>query len=436
MAFSNENGQIEEELSYDAWGRRRSPSTWEPFTFSDDDTSDYDQGFTGHEHIDLFDMVNMDGRMYDPVVGRFLSPDPYIQMPDFTQSLNRYAYCINNPLSLTDPTGYNWFGDFFAVAVGIAVGIETGGLGAGIYGAIIGGTLGGASAALVGSVLNGANLWQTTKNVFVGAFWGAAGGAMNFEIGEIRNVFARIAVHSVSEGVVEGIQGGHFEHGLLLGLTSSAGGELISRYGSNLPYAGQIAANATLGGLVSELGGGKFANGAMTAAYTMMYNELMHPSVKRVLKNILKKGASYNRIMALKYAIQADGILSFEEAYIWYQLGNGKEITVDASKLCLPTIKKDGIPWEKVNEYGNFSINTYQGGADQFLVYGTITGHVESSNRISIMTDTYNFEMHSLKGGPMNIIKEIIRNGETAIGGWLHGHGTTFNINFKGYYKF
>lgn len=436
MAFSNENGQIEEELSYDAWGRRRSPSTWEPLAFSDDDTSDYDQGFTGHEHIDLFDMVNMDGRMYDPVVGRFLSPDPYIQMPDFTQSLNRYAYCINNPLSLTDPTGYNWFGDFFAVAVGIAVGIETGGLGAGIYGAIIGGTLGGASAALVGSVLNGANLWQTTKNVFVGAFWGAAGGAMNFEIGELRNVFARIAVHSVSEGFVEGIQGGHFEHGLLMGLTSSTGGELISRYGSNLPYAGQIAANATLGGLVSELGGGKFANGAMTAAYTMMYNELMHPSVKRVLKNILKKGASYNRIMALKYAIQADGILSFEEAYIWYQLGNGKEITVDASKLCLPTIKKDGIPWEKVNEYGNFSINTYQGGADQFLVYGTITGHVESSNRISIITDTYNFEMHSLKGGPMNIIKEIIRNGETAIGGWLHGHGTTFNINFKGYYKF
>lgn len=276
MAFSNENGQIEEELSYDAWGRRRSPSTWEPFTFSDDDTSDYDQGFTGHEHIDLFDMVNMDGRMYDPVVGRFLSPDPYIQMPDFTQSLNRYAYCINNPLSLTDPTGYNWLGDVFATVVGIAVGIETGGLGAGIYGAIIGGTLGGASAALVGSVLNGANLWQTTKNVFVGAFWGAAGGAMNFEIGELRNVFARIAVHSVSEGFVEGIQGGHFEHGLLMGLTSSTGGELISRYGSNLPYAGQIAANATLGGLVSELGGGKFANGAMTAAYTMMFNDLMH----------------------------------------------------------------------------------------------------------------------------------------------------------------
>ena len=299
MAFSNENGQIEEELSYDAWGRRRSPSTWEPFTFSDDDTSDYDQGFTGHEHIDLFDMVNMDGRMYDPVVGRFLSPDPYIQMPDFTQSLNRYAYCINNPLSLTDPTGYNWFGDFFAVAVGIAVGIETGGLGAGIYGAIIGGTLGGASAALVGSVLNGANLWQTTKNVFVGAFWGAAGGAMNFEIGEIRNVFARIAVHSVSEGVVEGIQGGHFEHGLLLGLTSSAGGELISRYGSNLPYAGQIAANATLGGLVSELGGGKFANGAMTAAYTMMFNDLMHqggddPVICEIGGVVYRKGVDGN----------------------------------------------------------------------------------------------------------------------------------------------
>ncbi len=299
MAFTDEEGDIDEELSYDAWGRRRDVETWEYSSFSNSDIAGYDRGFTGHEHIDMFSMVNMDGRMYDPVVGRFLSPDPYIQMPDFTQSLNRYAYCINNPLSLTDPTGYNWFGDFFAVAVGIAVGIETGGLGAGICGAIIGGTLGGASAALVGSVLNGANLWQTTKNVFVGAFWGAASAAMNFEIGGIRNVYARIAVHSVSEGFVEGIQGGHFEHGLLLGLTSSTGGELISRYGSNLPYAGQIAANAALGGLVSELGGGKFANGAMTAAYTMMYNDLMHqggddPVICEIGGVVYRKGVDGN----------------------------------------------------------------------------------------------------------------------------------------------
>ncbi len=282
MALTDECGYLDKELSYDAWGRRRSADTWDYYDNSVDSIAEYDRGFTGHEHIDKFDMVNMDGRMYDPVLGRFLSPDPYVQMPDFTQSLNRYAYCINSPLSLTDPSGYNWMGDLMATAVGVAVGLETCGLATGIYGAIIGGALGGASSSLVGAVLNGANLWQTTKNVFTGAFWGAASAAIDFQIGEINNVFKRIAVHSVSEGFVEGIRGGHFEHGLLVGFASSAGGELISRYGGSLPYAGQIAANAALGGFVSELGGGKFANGAMTAAYTMMFNELMHPKKSKM----------------------------------------------------------------------------------------------------------------------------------------------------------
>ncbi len=64
-----------------------------------------DRGFTGHEYLEDFKLYNMNGRLYDPVVGRFLSPDPYVQDPSFTQSLNRYSYCLNNPLKFTDPTG-------------------------------------------------------------------------------------------------------------------------------------------------------------------------------------------------------------------------------------------------------------------------------------------------------------------------------------------
>ncbi len=276
MAYTNENGNITKELGYDAWGRRRNPDTWACYEFSNRNASSYDNGFTGHEHIDWFDMINMDGRMYDPVVGRFMSPDPYVQAPDFTQSLNRYAYCINNPLSLTDPSGYNWIESTFSAIVGIAVGIETGGLASGVYGAIVGGALGGASASLMSSIFNGANLWQTAKSTFTGAFWGAASGTVNFEIGNIENVFSRIAAHTAAEGAMEGIRGGHVEHGLLMGLTSSTGGALINKYGTNLTYAERVAVNATLGGVVSELGGGKFASGAMTAAYSMMFNDLAH----------------------------------------------------------------------------------------------------------------------------------------------------------------
>jgi RHS repeat-associated protein len=47
----------------------------------------------------------MNGRLYDPLTGRFLSPDNYIQNPGFTQNFNRYSYCYNNPLKYSDPSG-------------------------------------------------------------------------------------------------------------------------------------------------------------------------------------------------------------------------------------------------------------------------------------------------------------------------------------------
>lgn len=64
-------------------------------------------GFTGHEQLDHLGLVHMGGRVYDPGIGRFLSPDPVVQAPFWSQDLNRYAYAWNNPLSIVDPTGYN-----------------------------------------------------------------------------------------------------------------------------------------------------------------------------------------------------------------------------------------------------------------------------------------------------------------------------------------
>ena len=65
-----------------------------------------------HEHIDEMGIINMNGRIYDPLIGRFMSADPYIQAPDDLQSFNRYAYVRNNPLNLTDPSGYKWWVKF------------------------------------------------------------------------------------------------------------------------------------------------------------------------------------------------------------------------------------------------------------------------------------------------------------------------------------
>ena len=63
------------------------------------------RGYTGHEHLNYFGFINMNGRMYGYSSGRMFSPDNYVQAPDFTQSYNRYSYCWNNPLKYTDPSG-------------------------------------------------------------------------------------------------------------------------------------------------------------------------------------------------------------------------------------------------------------------------------------------------------------------------------------------
>jgi len=64
------------------------------------------KGFTGHEHLPEVGLIHMNGRGFDPLLGRFLSVDPFIQSPTNTQSINPYSYIFNNPLSGTDPTGY------------------------------------------------------------------------------------------------------------------------------------------------------------------------------------------------------------------------------------------------------------------------------------------------------------------------------------------
>jgi len=63
------------------------------------------RGFTGHEHLPWFNLINMNGRVYDPLTGQFLTPDNSIQFPFYTQNFNRYLYCLNNPMIYVDPSG-------------------------------------------------------------------------------------------------------------------------------------------------------------------------------------------------------------------------------------------------------------------------------------------------------------------------------------------
>ena len=101
---TDEQGNVVETLSFDPWGRRRNPVNWSYTGFPSSFL--FDRGYTGHEHLDAFGLINMNGRMYDPVVSRFLSPAPITQASHNLQGLNRYSYLMNNPMNGTDPTGY------------------------------------------------------------------------------------------------------------------------------------------------------------------------------------------------------------------------------------------------------------------------------------------------------------------------------------------
>jgi len=104
--ITDENGNLLQEQSFDAWGNRRDPQTWRAFTATVPEPL-FDRGFTGHEHLDAVNLIHMNGRVFEPVAGRFLSRDPFIDGVASSQGMNGYAYVHNSPLSFVDPSGFN-----------------------------------------------------------------------------------------------------------------------------------------------------------------------------------------------------------------------------------------------------------------------------------------------------------------------------------------
>ena len=161
--------------SYDPWGNRTTTKN----------TLKFHRGFTGHEHLTTYGVINMNGRMYDPTVGRFLAPDNFVQMPDFSQSFNRYSYWLINPLKYTDPSGELLGVDDWLI-VAIATGVFTGAMNAKMggdnvwFGALVGGIIGGLSYG-VGQWLSSAS---NAVGVWAGAASGAAGGSLVGGLGE------------------------------------------------------------------------------------------------------------------------------------------------------------------------------------------------------------------------------------------------------------
>lgn len=105
LSLTDNNGELILSRSYDAWGRKRSAEDWINYHVEDQELSWFYRGYTGHEMLMDLDLINMNGRLYDPLVARMLSVDEYAGLDGSSQSYNRYSYVYNNPLMYTDPTG-------------------------------------------------------------------------------------------------------------------------------------------------------------------------------------------------------------------------------------------------------------------------------------------------------------------------------------------
>ena len=280
-------GNIDQEMSFDAWGRRRNAATWQGL--ADAATVNFDhcattRGFTDHEMLDEVGVVHMNGRIYDPTLARFLQADPFVQFPSNLQNHNRYSYVLNNPLSYTDPTGY-FLGKLIRPLASIAISIWL--PGAGFW---AGSTLfaaNGIGAVAVSGFIAGAVASGNLEGAAIGAFSAAAFhgiGSISFEGGfaaragegvlgtklTSAGLALKSGLHGAAGGLMSVLQGGRFGHGFISGFTTQA----ASGHIGGLKHTQQrVMAAAVLGGTVSAATGGKFANGAITGAFSRGFND-------------------------------------------------------------------------------------------------------------------------------------------------------------------
>jgi RHS repeat-associated protein len=308
VALTDEAGAVAERLSFDAHGARRE-TTWMPAAFPIAG-AETPRGFTGHEHLDGVALIHMNGRVYDPMLGRFLSADPIVQFPKSTQGLNRYTYTNNNPLSFFDPSGFGFFSKIKSIFNKAATRFREHNdiihlglfrnkvnavknkalqnqyvqIAAYAVATFYGGAWGAAAVSHEIAIAKGAEPFDAV--VAAGITYATA--AVTAGAGVVAGPAGRIVAQGVVSGVTSQLRGGSFGRGFAFGsITAVVQVGISSIGGQNIQGAAvRILASAVAGGAISRLGGEKFKNGAITAAFYQLYAEY-------TVGNLSRRGAQY-----------------------------------------------------------------------------------------------------------------------------------------------
>lgn len=212
LAVTNESGFAMEHRHYDAWGNfthfKIAGTNTDP-----NNPGNYnllvDRGYTSHEHLAGVALIHMNGRLYDPLLRRFLNADENIQDPTNTQNYNKYGYVMNNPLMYNDPSGEFFVAGFFLTWIAPI-----------IWGAIVGAAIGAGIYVMQGLFTNNWSLGGFAKSVLLGAITGGVSGGIA-NIFQAAGFWGTVGVGSLSGGATGGItsimSGQNFFEGLLKG---------------------------------------------------------------------------------------------------------------------------------------------------------------------------------------------------------------------------
>lgn len=328
VAISDETGAVSSDnrFAYDPWGMRRA-SGWESkdanwlYAFKSPITN---FGYTGHEHIDSVGLIHMGGRVYDPIIGRFLSADPFIRDATDSQALNRYAYVENNPLSYTDPSGFFLNGLRKKISHVIHVVHSAMSSIAGVLhsissfaGAVVTGHIRdigkmfaenkylGAAAQIVGCVgapylcsviaagISALTAYGATGDLMEGLKAGATAyvfsefsAGVNGAIGTVKNAVGNTLLHGVAGAGLARLQGGSARSGFISGFVGAAASNSMSEqigdnrywrgWADDLGSEGRTAIATIAGAAGAKMSGGDVALGAVQAAMGHIFNDEAH----------------------------------------------------------------------------------------------------------------------------------------------------------------
>ncbi|MBQ7237442.1 MAG: VCBS repeat-containing protein [Bacteroidales bacterium] len=246
LSILNEEGEKVFDAEYDAWGNQ---------TISKNEIG-FQRGYTGHEMLNEFGIINMNGRLYDPVLGRFFSPDNYVQAPGNSQNFNRYSYCLNNPLKYNDPSGNFYDIPYWAACIMYQV----------------------ANTMAVASA-NHQNVWKAGGIALLSsaATYGigsacsalAATGMSTLEAGLLG-----AGLHGLNSGLIYVMKGDDFGRGFVSGALSSGIGSFATNV--KMPTWAMIASTTTMGGFAAWATGGSFLEGAIRGLQIGAFNHASH----------------------------------------------------------------------------------------------------------------------------------------------------------------